>query len=353
MKIGIFSKLGAKGGSEHRVVEIANSIVRFSDHEVMILAEKGFNGHLSKKLDERVIVALEIFKGKNPDHSILYDMDVILVINTDSYSFSKLDYWVGETKHHDARVDLTRIPRMVFLYNFVISPAQWLGSIATECSDVRIICANKNFYAELIAKDKFRDCAMMPRMILESPIDPDTIPTEKKESKVIRIGKHSMPHGYKFNEDHTQLIEAVNKRFAKQIQWDFLGVPKEMIPSISKFPNVTVREAFSVPVGEYLTEIDIFLFFISWGRNEPWSRAVAEGMTAGCPILATNKAGNRDQVIDGNNGYLCSSVMEFQQSLEYLIENPEVIQKMGRNSRLYSRQFTSQRIITGLLDFIL
>jgi glycosyltransferase involved in cell wall biosynthesis len=114
-----------------------------------------------------------------------------------------------------------------------------------------------------------------------------------------------------------------------------------------------MRDEFSVPVKEFLQNIDIMLFFIDFTRQEPFARVVAEGMASGCPIVATDvDGGNRMQVIDGNNGFLCANTNEFYEKLVYLINNPEMIKTMGKNSILQSKFISSEFIINKLMMFI-
>ena len=196
MKIGIFSKIGASGGSEHRCAEMCNGIVRFSDHECMLLCEDKLHPVIEKKLDPKVRVIQHIFKPKEcarPD--VLYDLDLLLVVNSDSYSFARLEYWEGtlrdkkhnRIKHHKFKIDLERIPKMVFLFNFVVSPAQNLVDIAKKCKDVRIIVANADFYNQIRYKDKFKKIRKkkLPVTMLESPIDPALITDKKTKSTKI------------------------------------------------------------------------------------------------------------------------------------------------------------------------
>jgi len=354
MLIGIFSKLGASGGSEHRCAEMANSIVRYTEHECWLLCEKDLSEKIAAKLDNRVRVVKRIFKPKPENVEELYKVDSLLIVNSDSYSFARPKYWMGECEeHHACKVDLDRIKQMVFLFNFVITPSRHLAELAPMVKDLRVICANKKFFNEINEKEKkFRGMRHLPRIILDSPIDPGSITTTKTPSDKIRIGKHSKAHGYKFDAECTELIKRINDKYGDKVEWDFLGVPKDRAKEIKDIKNVTVRPEYSIDVGEYLQGIDIFLFFISWGRNEPWSRAVAEGMTAGCPVLATNKAGNQDQVIDGNSGYLCNDLKDFEKRLSFLIKNPHIMRMMGRNGHIYSSRFTSQAILKQYLDFI-
>jgi len=341
MKIGIFSKLGASGGSEFRAAEMANSLVR-AGHETYIFCESKINEKVRATCIEKVQILEEIFTKTEK----LYEVDSILIINTDSYNFSKLEYWEGK------KVDLTKIKQLVILYNFVLDPSKHLPTINTKCSDVRIITANKHFFNEISTQSRFNEIRHYPRICLESPIDPDKVLSEKTKSDKIRIGRHSKSISYKFNKEMLLLIQKINEKYKDKVSWDFLGVDGENAKELDSIPNVIIRKEFSIPVKEYLQNIDIFLFFIDWGRIEPWSRAVAEGMVSGCPILANNKGGNKDQILHGNNGFLCNSLDEFCGYLDYLIENPDWIKKFGKNSIIYSREFTPDKILKKYLDFI-
>ena len=50
-------------------------------------------------------------------------------------------------------------------------------------------------------------------------------------------------------------------------------------------------------VRDFLDQLDVFLFFPEWSREEPWSRVVAEAMVSGCPIIALDRGGTKDQVL--------------------------------------------------------
>jgi glycosyltransferase involved in cell wall biosynthesis len=352
--IGVFSKLGSSGGSEHRCAELANGIVRYTDYDCWLLCEERLNEKVAARLDKQVRVVRNVFKPRPRNVSELYGVHHLLVVNSDSYSFAKRDYWEGKMeKHHKTFVDIGRIPQFVFLFNFVITPAKHLHTIAQKCKDVRIICANRCFFQEMSEKpDKFRHVRHLPRAILHSPVDPATISTEKTPSEKIRIGRHSKAFGYKFNDEHGELISRIGRKYADRVKWDFLGVPRSAAEKLRGVPNLRIRPEYSISVKEYLEGIDIFLFFISWKRDEPWSRAVAEGLASGCPVIATNRAGNIDQVIPGNNGYLCSTLDEFEESLSSLIENPDRIRMLGKNGMLQSRIFTTEEVIRKLMLFI-
>lgn len=355
MIIGVFSKFEVSGGSEFRSVEMANSIIRHTPHKSILFSE----GHIQKTIAQRIDPAVEVrpnvFKPESDSSSLtrLYDLDALLIVNTDSYSYSKLDYWEGRTDHHKCFVDLTKFKKMIFLYNFVISPSTNLLGIEKKCKDIRILVGNKRFMDELNGKkEKLHVVQHYPRMLLHSPIDPSSVDPDKDPCDKIRIGKHSKAYGNKFNTDHERLINAVNEKYGDKIVWDFLGVPGHKIDSIKNIPNVTVRREFSMPVRQYLRNIDVFLFFLEYDRIEPWSRSTAEAMVAGCPIIANNKGGNVEQILPGSNGYLCDGYDDFYKWTMHLLDNPDKIKLMGQNAQIYARQFRSEKIINQFLDFI-
>jgi glycosyltransferase involved in cell wall biosynthesis len=355
MIVGIFSKFEVSGGSEFRCIEMANSIARHTPHKPILFAEGRLLDSIRQRLMPEIEVRSNVFKPEpNPENIMrLYDVDTLLTVNTDSYSFSKLDYWEGRTEHHKCFVDLTKIKQMAFLYNFVISPSTNLPGIEEKCKDIRILVGNKRFMDEINGKkDKLRVVQHYPRMLLHSPIDVTSVDPDKDQSNKIRIGKHSKAYGNKFNSDHAKLIRAVNERYGDKIVWDFLGVPGNKIDSIKDISNVIIRKEFSISVKQYLRNIDIFLFYLEYDRIEPWSRSTAEAMVAGCPIIANNRGGNIEQILPGSNGYLCNGYDDFLMWTTHLLDNPDKIKLLGRNAQIYAKQFKSEKIINQFFDFI-
>ena len=354
MNIAVMSKMHIAGGSEFRAAELASSIQRYTEHNAFLISsDSAIPEKVLERIDPKVEIIENIFHESNPLVERLYEMDCIIVINTDSKHFTKLEYWEGKSDQHKHFVDLSRIPQMHFIFNFIVSPAEHLWQIEKKCKRVGILTTNRRFLEEIGTKDKHKRVRHLPRMVLESPIDPSSVSTEKTSSEKIRIGKHSKGMSSKWNVDHQPLILSLNKDFEDKIEWDFMGTSGEVKQKIKGIPNVTCRPEFDKNIKEYLADIDILIFFIDFKRQEPFARVVGEAMASGCPILATGTdGGNRMQVVDGSNGFLCNSTNDFYEKLKYLIENPEMIKKMGQNSILYSKFFSSEVITDKLMKFI-
>tara|TARA_Y100000310_G_C20612240_1_gene778640 strand:- start:191 stop:1258 length:1068 start_codon:yes stop_codon:yes gene_type:complete len=353
MKIGIFSKFDMAGGSEFRATELANAVARHSSHDAYLLAEKKIPEKIEKYLEPSVKVFKHLFSSDDPIYEVLYELDTLLIINTDCKSFTLADYWLGKSERHGKEVDLRKMKQMVFLFNFLISPSRHLYSIERYCKDIRIITTNTKFFNEVSSQDRYELVRHLPRTILQSPINPDLYDTTKTESSAIRFGMHSKGPENKWNDELPKLIEKCKDRLGDKIQFDFMGMNSKRAKEVkSSNGTVQIRKEDEVSVKEYLTGIDVFTFFPSWSREEPWARVVGEAMMSGCPVLATKKGGNLDQIVHGNNGFLCKSWNDFFKNIVQLTESPEKIQQLSRNSLLLARNFASQKVIQKLLEFI-
>lgn len=355
MRIGIFSKMNYAGGSEFRCVELANALVKHTEHEACLLAE----GRISEKLYERIHKGVKVipYLLTGDRHavrpvSMLYDLDSLLVVNTDSREFTRAEYWRGETDRHTTRVELGQMKQMVFVFNFIISPSVHLAEIRKSCPDVRIIATNQKFYEEISEQERYEAIRHYPRIMLESPIDPESITTTKTPSDRIRIGMHSLGLSDKWNQDFPVFVKNLNERFPGKLGFSFMGMPSHLAGALKDIPNVKTHKEFRMPVREFLQEIDIFSFFSSFSREEPWSRAVAEALMAGCPVLATHRGGNPCQILHGNNGCLCRSAQEFVERAAELVQDKAKFAAMRVNAIRMSRWFRSQEVVKRLEAFL-
>ena len=351
MRIGIFSKIEMAGGSEFRCAELANGIAKHTFHKAFLLSEKKIPSRIRQIVCDQVSV-IEHVMDSDENMVILYDMDCLIIVNTDCKNFSTLDYWTGKSPRHSRVIDLSRIRRMVFLYNFLVSPSRHLHTIQDICNDIRIIVTNNKFYNEIDNQDRYKLVRGFPRLRLESPIDPDKISIEKILSDKIRIGCLSKSLDSKWNEDYPELISIINNKYRDRIYWRFMGMNSKIAKQLSGIPNVTIFPEFDVPVKDFLKQIDIFLFFPSWKREEPWSRSVGEAIMSGCPVITSYRGGNPDQVKPEYNGFLCKSLTDFETSISSLIDNPSTRKRFAENAIQFSKTFTSKAVINKLIEFV-
>jgi len=353
MNIGVFSKFEMAGGSERRCVEMANALARYSPHQALLFAEGPFPASLEAALDSRVRLRKHALVGTDGPTDLFDGLDCLLVVNTDSKDFCRAAYWRGESGRHAARVDIGRIPRLVFLFNFIVSPSQHLWELEAAGARLQIITANRKFLDEIGDQPRYRRVRHIVRTSLESPIDPAGVPTGKSPSPALRIGMHSTSNGDKWNDEWPRLIDEVNRRCGdSSLLWRFMGMPGPLRAEAGRRPGVEAVAERTRPVADFLRDLDLFVFFTSWKREEPWSRSVAEALMSGCPVVATPRGGNPDQIVSGNNGLLSKTFDEFVDSVVLLVENAELRARMSADAIRRASEFTSERVIGKFLEFV-
>jgi len=340
--ISIFSKFSMAGGSERRCVELANGIARYTDNESCILAEGGFPESLKPFVDKDVKVITDACLCPK----FFYDSDYILVVNTDCKEFSTMDYWQGKTHRTDAVIDIKRIKKMAFLYNFLISPAQHLNEIA-DIVDTTIITTNRKFFNEVGSQERYDKVWQLPRHILQSPISPDRVKTRVRD-KAKTFGCHSKKLGSKWNPQWPELSKMINGRYP-DVGFSFMGMKNEISKKMDG--SVCLKEDEKT-VADFLDSLDVFVFFPEYKREEPWARVIAEAMMAGLPIVALDKGGTSDQVINRNNGILCRKFEDYHKAVVYMIEHPEIVKAMSKNSIRISKEFQTENVIKKLMEII-
>jgi len=339
--IAIFSKFDMAGGSERRCVELANGIQRHTVHRACILAEKDFPESLTALVDEGITVVPHALL--KPSHFV--EAACVIVVNTDCREFSTLDYWNGKSHRHSTPMPIVGIKKMLFLYNFLVSPAQHLCEIA-KFTDVGIITTNRKFFDEITKQDRYAAVRSLPRYILGSPIDPGTINARVRTQAKI-FGCHSKRLGSKWNPDWPKLEKTITGRYPSA-KFHFMG----MKDAVAKGMNGVCLKENENTVSDFLDSLDVFVFFPEYKREEPWARVIAEAMVAGLPIVALDRGGTSDQVLKYNNGILCRKFDDYHKALVYLLEHPAVIETMSRNSIRISQEFHTENVIKKLMEMI-
>ncbi|MBC2655736.1 glycosyltransferase family 4 protein [Pseudomonas sp. MSSRFD41] len=107
-------------------------------------------------------------------------------------------------------------------------------------------------------------------------------------------------------------------------------------------------------VVDWITESDVFVLPSYYREGVP--RSTQEAMAVGRTVITTDVPGCRETVVDGVNGFLVPrwSAPVLAEKMLYLIEHPEYLEKMGRESyRIAREKFDAQEInqrLLGLLD---
>jgi glycosyltransferase involved in cell wall biosynthesis len=88
--------------------------------------------------------------------------------------------------------------------------------------------------------------------------------------------------------------------------------------------------------------------FILPSYREGMPRSIIEAMAMGKPVIATNIRGCREEVVDGETGFLVNvnSPKEIYEAIGKLLDNQDLAQKFGTNGRKRAeRYFNEQKVL--------
>ena len=91
----------------------------------------------------------------------------------------------------------------------------------------------------------------------------------------------------------------------------------------------------------------------SWREGMP--RSLIEAMMMELPVVATNIRGSREEVVEGETGFLVpvKNVNRLHEKLEYLVNNPEIRKRIGRSGRSRAmRLYDEDVVINRQLELI-
>jgi glycosyltransferase involved in cell wall biosynthesis len=314
----------------------------------VLLIENTICSKLRTKIPTSIQVRENIFASGDLNCFLQYDH--ILIVNSDSRRFTKLEFWETSTDIGLSHNQLQRIPGMTFLFNYIVSPACNLPALKLYVGDIRLITTNQKFFDEISLQSRYELVRHYPRLRLESPICRKNACIKTKSPR-IRLGMHSLPNMSKWNEELPKLVRRVNVAFGDAVCWNFMGIHPSLVPQVAS-DNVSCLPAFALPVDEFLRNLDIFVFFMDWRREEAWARSAGEALASGCPVIATRRGGNVDQVVHGNNGYLCTDIDEFFEACSKLIASQCLLTSMKANAIRTSKSFSTDEVCRKLLSFL-
>lgn len=78
--------------------------------------------------------------------------------------------------------------------------------------------------------------------------------------------------------------------------------------------------------------------------KEGWGISNLESAACGTPVIASDAPGIRESVIDGSTGYLVqSNPAAFAEKMRLLIEQPDLVESLGKSARAFAEAFTWDR----------
>jgi glycosyltransferase involved in cell wall biosynthesis len=87
--------------------------------------------------------------------------------------------------------------------------------------------------------------------------------------------------------------------------------------------------------------------------NEDWGIVPLEAMAFGKPVLAVNRGGPTESVVDGETGFLLEpTAAAFAERMRWLAERPEELRRFGQAAAQRARQYSWTAFVERLDDYI-
>ncbi len=159
------------------------------------------------------------------------------------------------------------------------------------------------------------------------------------------------------NKNHLQILDALLELRTKQlrlVQCIFVGrgpLEAKLLAEIEKrnLQSIVHILGYRRDIPELLHAADVVLLM---SKREGLPRSLLEAMAAGKPIIATDTRGNRDLVSSGTNGWLVpiGSIRETAKRIEYFIDQPLVIEKMGHQSKIMAEPYRIELALSKMVE---
>ena len=154
----------------------------------------------------------------------------------------------------------------------------------------------------------------------------------------------------KASKDLKKKYKNINFIFAGKKN-DYFSLDYESIFKLKKDSGVIFLD-WKKDVKKILSKSSVFVLL---SKREGMSRSILEAMSCGRSIITTNVPGCKETVKNNFNGYKITynDINELKQSIKKYIDNPNLISRLGKNSRkLAIKKFDVQIVNSKILKFI-
>lgn len=147
-------------------------------------------------------------------------------------------------------------------------------------------------------------------------------------------------------------IEAVEKINNPKVHYFICGKgpEEEHLSELTKKLGVENQVHFlgyRTDIKELLTASDAFLFT---SKQEGLARSLMEAMASGLPCVVSKIRGNTELIINNINGFLCTDVEEYVNSIKKLMQSPESVKIFVERSLENLKNFSIERVEDSMFD---
>ena len=149
------------------------------------------------------------------------------------------------------------------------------------------------------------------------------------------------------NKNNKVILKAMAEMKKNNVHYFMCGVGtlEEDLKSLAKSYGIENQVHFlgyRNDIKDLLQATDIF---VMPSIREGLSRSLMEAMACGAPCIVSNIRGNSDLIKNNVNGFLCSNIGDYVQSLKMLLESKECAEKFSKKSLEIVKGFSLETVI--------
>jgi glycosyltransferase involved in cell wall biosynthesis len=354
-----------KGGAERLVLNIAQELTSRSNVEVCLVIFSNDNHYpfLSENIDLRVIPALVIPSIKGPGVVKVHQLQEFIkdfkpnVIHTHLFlsemivSKLKLDKSVIRIVHfHDNILQFSNITwRSIFSKKKITNFYERLIVLKSYSKNTKIICISKDTFefAQSVFKGKVQSILLFNSIDLKrfNRIDENihskditiigSLVDKKGQSLAIEVISVLKKRGFDVNLNI--LGDGINKSALKALV-EKLGIKSNVFfHGNQDFPEIFLQKSY---------------LYLHTAIYEPFGLVLIEAMATGLPIVCTDGKGNRDLIVEGENGFMIweRNPELIADKIELLLTNNSMRNEMSEKAFRFAQQFGINHYIDKLID---
>ncbi len=182
-------------------------------------------------------------------------------------------------------------------------------------------------------------------IVVNNAVDLAAIPAAPGNDPVVRIGTVGRVALARNPELFASIAEALR---GEGVEFAWIGGGDES--GEKALQEAGVKLSGWVDRAQALKQLATLDIYIQTSRWEGLPVAVIEAMAAGLPVVATDVVGNRDLVVNGENGWLADDRDDFIARLVPLIEDRTERQRLGSQARAFAQANYSLDTMMAALD---
>ena len=307
-----------------------------------------------------------VFGTKMAKYAIKNDIDIIITYDTFSQKcYEYIDHYAKKRiiKVMDASAANLSYQKKIFEKDMKCSP-EFAEKLKQEIS-FTLNDERQNYYIDeakradyIIAASEFSKKSYVAvgvpkKNVFVCPYGMDSLNYEEKH-----IGKtdelvFTFMGGTRQAKGLSYVLEAFTRLSNKDTRLNIVG-KDNLVQDIKKKYRGNIKywgQQLHSKIPEILSETDILLFP---SLSDGFGFAAAEGMAAGCPVIASENSGIADLIEDGINGYVIpiQSTEALYEKMLWFVDNREKIQTMSDNEVRTIKKMTWEQYNQKILDIL-